>query len=106
MDNIVDSHYKKTEIYKSIAGKNQSFTKDNFAKIEQLNDDLITAAAQKIYAGNFPIAPYRNGDQNALTYSDYKDILFFDVLLPENKYNIIQKHDLAKFLTGEDENNA
>lgn len=66
-----------------------SFLPSELDQLFKYNDLLIKKAASDIYQGKFPLLPFQNKNQNGLTFSDYKDIMYFDVLLPGNEYNKI-----------------
>ncbi|KRN89360.1 PD-(D/E)XK nuclease family protein [Ligilactobacillus ceti] len=59
------------------------------------NEQLIKAAGEAIFAGENALNPIRYSDQEtALQYSEYKAIMQFDELLPDNHYRDVEK--LAK----------
>lgn len=72
-------------------GKTVIFSPDQLDKLLEYNDFLIKQAAQDILNGKITLNPFKDGKKTALNYSDYKDIFFFDPMLPENEY-----HDLPQ----------
>lgn len=59
------------------------------------NEQLIKEAGEAIFAGKNALNPIRYSDQEtALQYSEYKAIMQFDELLPDNHYRDVEK--LAK----------
>ena len=50
---------------------------------------LIEKACDMIYAGRIDLFPYKDSQNNGLTYSPYPAIMQFDAMLPENNYFII-----------------
>ncbi|MDR2660515.1 MAG: PD-(D/E)XK nuclease family protein [Lactobacillaceae bacterium] len=56
----------------------------------QIAQEKIISASKKILNGEFDIAPYKDGQNNGIKYSDYKDITRFDVQLGD-KYNQVKK---------------
>ncbi|MCD2255841.1 PD-(D/E)XK nuclease family protein [Agrilactobacillus fermenti] len=80
--------------------KDGSYTTTSFSLITEhqletllrYNAQKIQAAAQDIFAGQFPLRPVRQSRQeNALKYSPYLNIFQFDAMLPENNYLDLQK---------------
>jgi ATP-dependent helicase/nuclease subunit B len=78
----------------------------------QHNQELLIAAANEIFSGKLRIAPYKLSDQETgLQYTDYKSIMMFDAMLPENRYHILPTLGKADVLNQlkpkkEDEPNA
>lgn len=67
-----------------------SFSDDEIDLLLEYDEVLIKNAARQILAGEIKLNPYKYGkSSNALTYSDYRDIFFFDAMLKENKYHQI-----------------
>ncbi|WP_062324944.1 hypothetical protein [Holzapfeliella floricola] len=63
------------------------------------NKQLIAKAGQQILNGQFPLSPVKHNNQKtALSYSDYRDIFFFDAMLPDNRYRIIDSVDTKTLL--------
>ncbi|QNQ82307.1 PD-(D/E)XK nuclease family protein [Lactobacillus sp. PV012] len=79
----------KDQTFSKRKGKTVIFSPNQLDKLLEYNDFLIKQAAQKILSGKIALNPFRDGKNTALKYSDYKDIFFFDPMLPENEY-----HDL------------
>lgn len=69
--------------------KTKVFTNEQLDKILTYNDYLINQAASDILSGKIELNPYKDGQRTALDYSQYKDIQFFDAMLPENDYHEI-----------------
>ncbi len=60
---------------------------------------MIKQAASQILSGQIKLNPYRYGKtHSALTYSDFKDIFFFDAMLKENNYHKIKAIDKKTLL--------
>ncbi|MQS88539.1 PD-(D/E)XK nuclease family protein [Companilactobacillus mishanensis] len=82
----------------SINPKN-AISDDDLFKILNYNKHLITNAGEKIYSGKLQINPYRDSQENTgLQFSDYRSILQFDAMLPENEYHEIIKRDKTDVL--------
>lgn len=76
----------------TINAKN-AITHDDLFRILNYNKHLIKRAGEKIYSGKLQINPYRDSNnRTGLQYSDYKPILQFDAMLPENEYHEIINH--------------
>ena len=71
--------------------KTKVFTNEQLDKILTYNDYLINQAARDILSGKIDLNPYKKGQTTALDYSQYKDVQFFDAMLPENDYHNIKK---------------
>lgn len=70
-----------------------AISEDDLFKILNYNRHLIKQAGEKIYSGKLQINPYRDSNnQTGLQYSDYRPILQFDAMLPENEYHEIVNH--------------
>ena len=91
-----------SEIYSSVKRKvngdiswprNQSFTPDQLELLLAYNSYLIKNAGSEILSGKIKLDPYTYGQQSSLTYSDFKDIFFFDAMLKENNYHKIKAID-------------
>lgn len=90
---------QSSQLYASVRQKNNgelSFPRDRFfteteiRALFEYDEKLIAEAARQILAGEIKLNPYRAGKGiSALTYSDYRDIFFFDAMLPNNKYHQI-----------------
>lgn len=63
------------------------------------NSYLIKNAGNDILSGKIELNPYSYGQQTSLTYSDFKDIFFFDAMLKENNYHKIKSIDKKTLLT-------
>ncbi|WEV37964.1 PD-(D/E)XK nuclease family protein [Lactobacillus sp. ESL0680] len=83
----------------SFSSKND-FTEDEINLLLKYDEDLIKEASSQILSGQVKLNPYKYGkSKNALTYSDYRDVFFFDSMLKENKYHQISnlsKKELLK----------
>ena len=95
-ENRKSSFYNGISLNKDLSlskrkGKTVIFSSDQLDKLLEYNDYLIKQAAQEILTGKIKLNPFRDGKRTALNYSDYKDIFFFDPMLPENEY-----HDLSQ----------
>ncbi|WP_338199050.1 PD-(D/E)XK nuclease family protein [Lactobacillus rizhaonensis] len=81
--------------------RGSSFKDDELELLLKYDEELIKEASSQILSGQIKLNPYKYGNGiNALTYSDYRDIFFFDAMLKENKYhqvgNIKKKELLEK----------
>ena len=78
-----------------IARKNFLFSNTkNGAKASTIYFSLIESAKMN------KLNPYKYGkSSNALTYSDYRDIFFFDAMLRQNQYHEITKIDKKDLLS-------
>ncbi len=75
--------------------KNRNFNDAELADLLQYGEYLISQAGKTILSGELELNPYQYGKtSSALTYSDFKDIFFFDPMLPNNRYHMIE--NLAK----------
>jgi ATP-dependent helicase/nuclease subunit B len=73
--------------------KKNAISNDDLFRILNYNKHLITQAGEKIYSGKLRINPYRDSNnRTGLQNSDYKSILQFDAMLPENEYHEIINH--------------
>lgn len=73
--------------------KKNAISDDDLFKILNYNKHLITQAGERIYSGKLKINPYRDSsERTGLQFSDYKPILQFDAMLPENDYHEIVNH--------------
>ena len=64
------------------------FNSDELELLLKYDEELIKDASSQILAGKVKLNPYKYGNgNNALTYSDFRDIFFFDAMLKENKYH-------------------
>ncbi|WP_125604552.1 PD-(D/E)XK nuclease family protein [Lapidilactobacillus bayanensis] len=80
---------KKTDTFK-LSSANSGVTADELQLLLQHNQDLLIAAANEIFSGELRIAPYKLSDQETgLQYTDYKSIMMFDAMLPENRYRLL-----------------
>lgn len=81
--------YTKSAGYK-LSSANSGVTAEELQLLLQHNQELLVAAAQEIFSGKLRIAPYKLSDQETgLQYTDYKSIMMFDAMLPENRYRIL-----------------
>ncbi|NVY95822.1 PD-(D/E)XK nuclease family protein [Lactobacillus sp. DCY120] len=73
-------------------------TSQQLQEMLQYNQELIIQAAQRILQGDLALSPVRLDQQTtALTYSDYRPIMRFDAMLPENNYRLIPKMNRKEF---------
>lgn len=80
--------------------KNTSFNNDEIKLLLEYDEYLIKQASHQILNGEIKLNPYRYGkSQSALTYSDYRDIFFFDAMLRDNKYHEITGLSKKELLT-------
>lgn len=78
---------------------NTLLTLDQLNQLVAHDEHLIVAAAQRIFAGDVSLAPARFTDNTSvLAYSDYKAIMQFDEMLPENNYRPIPELRLQEVL--------
>lgn len=81
-----------------ILPRQHNFNEDEIELLLQYDEYLIKQAASQILSGQIKLNPYRYGKtHSALTYSDFKDIFFFDAMLRQNQYheiNSLDKKDL------------
>ena len=74
----------------SLSFRGNAFTEDELDLLLQYDEELIKDASSQILSGKIKLNPYKYGNGvNALTYSDYRDIFFFDAMLKDNKYHQI-----------------
>lgn len=98
-----------SSIYKSLKSKSKggfsfqkdrNFSEDEFDLLLEYNELLIKTAAEQILSGQIKLNPYKYGNnETALSYSDYRDIFFFDAMLSQNSYHEIEnlsKKELLK----------
>lgn len=75
----------------SITGET-NFSDTEMQLLLEYDEYLIKQAAKKILSGEIEMNPFKYGNSsNALTYSDYRDVFFFDAMLRQNKYHNISK---------------
>ena len=79
----------------------RNFSEEEIQLLLEYDEYLIKEASRQILSGQIELNPYRYGrSKNALTYSDFKDIFFFDAMLRHNQYheisNMNKKDLLAK----------
>lgn len=80
--------------------RNVNFNQDEIDLLLRYDEYLIKEASNKILSGQIELNPYRKGNnQNALTYSDYRDIFFFDAMLKENQYHDIDSLQKKQLMT-------
>ncbi|MFC2694517.1 MAG: PD-(D/E)XK nuclease family protein [Lactobacillus sp.] len=78
-------------------GRSLSFSPAELDLLLAYDELLVKQAANQILSGQITLNPFRAGQQNQLAYSNYRDIYFFDPLLPQNSYHEIgslHKQDL------------
>ena len=92
----------KTKADGTLSSRNDSpvFTEDELEQLLKYDEELIKEASSQILSGQVKLNPYRYGKSvNALTYSDYRDIFFFDAMLKENKYHQIDNLTRQELIT-------
>lgn len=81
--------FTKKDGYKVARGA-QGVSEEELKLLLARNRQLLIKAATEIFSGQLRIAPYKLSDQETgLKYSDYKSIMMFDAMLPENQYRIL-----------------
>lgn len=76
-----------------------NFSDDEIQLLLDYDEYLIKQAAKAILSGKIELNPYRiNKQQTALTYSNFKDIFFFDVKMPDSAYHDIDKMSKKELL--------
>lgn len=79
---------------------NRNFNEEEIELLLRYDEYLIQQAASQILSGKIDLNPYRYGKtRSALTYSDFKDIFFFDAMLRQNKYHEITNMDKKELIT-------
>ncbi|MGX4645078.1 PD-(D/E)XK nuclease family protein [Holzapfeliella sp. JNUCC 80] len=79
--------------------KEKSIKESDLESLLSYNKQLIAKAGQQILNGQFPLSPVKHNNQKtALSYSDYRDIFFFDAMLPDNRYRLIDSLDTKTLL--------
>lgn len=74
----------------SLSFRGNAFNDEEIELLLKYDEELIKDASSQILSGKVQLNPYKYGQQvTALTYSDYRDIFFFDAMLKENKYHQI-----------------
>lgn len=80
--------------------KDHNFNQEEMRLLLAFDEYLIKQAGNQILHGEIKLNPYRlNQQRSALTYSDYKDIFFFDAKLGKQRYHQIQRMSKAELLT-------
>lgn len=80
--------------------RNVNFNQEEINLLLQYDEYLIKEASNKILSGEIELNPFRKGNnQSALTYSDYRDIFFFDAMLKENQYHDITSLQKKELMT-------
>lgn len=73
--------------------KKNAISNQDLYRILNYNRHLIKQAGEKIYSGKLQINPFRDSaNRTGLQFSDYRPILQFDAMLPENEYHEIINH--------------
>ncbi|RVU71727.1 MULTISPECIES: PD-(D/E)XK nuclease family protein [Lactobacillus] len=103
------SHSTSSQLYKQVKTKkdgdfslpkDRNFSEDEIKLLLDYDEYLIKEASHQILSGKIELNPYRYGkSKNALTYSDYRDIFFFDAMLRQNQYHEIDKLSKKELLT-------
>lgn len=98
--NLYDNVRTKADGTLSSRKDSPIFTEDELEQLLQYDEELIKEASSQILSGQIKLNPYRYGKSiNALTYSDYRDIFFFDAMLKENKYHQIDNLTKQELIT-------
>ncbi|MFD1466225.1 PD-(D/E)XK nuclease family protein [Lapidilactobacillus mulanensis] len=85
--------YTKKSGFK-LTKETQGVTEPELELLLARNRQLLVAAAEEIFSGKLRIAPYKLSDQETgLKYTDYKSIMMFDAMLPENQYRLLPSLD-------------
>lgn len=80
--------------------KESSFSEDEMLLLLEYDEFLIKEASKEILSGEIKLNPYKYGkNSTALTYSDYRDVFFFDAMLRQNRYHEIENLDKSTLLT-------
>lgn len=80
--------------------RNRNFSDKELQLLLAFDEYLIKKAAENILAGKINLNPYRlDSQKTALTYSDFKDIFFFDIKLGVNRYHNISNMTKAELMT-------
>ena len=70
--------------------RDRNFSEEEIELLLEYDEYLIRQASNQILSGKIELNPYRYGKaKNALTYSDYRDVFFFDAMLRQNQYHEI-----------------
>ena len=70
--------------------RDRNFSEEEIELLLEYDEYLIRQASSQILSGKIELNPYRYGKaKNALTYSDYRDVFFFDAMLRQNQYHEI-----------------
>lgn len=92
-------HYVKRDDAVKLNRSAQGVSRDELSLLLAHNQALITRAAEEIFSGQLRLAPYRLSDtENGLQYSDYRSVMMFDAMLPENRYRDLPKLDKKTML--------
>lgn len=103
---LLDQSDTKSQIYDGLKTKKKggfslptkrAFNEKELEQLLNYDEYLIKHAANEILSGQIALNPYKYGQQTGLQYSDYKDIFFFDAMMPQNKYHIIKNLDKKAF---------
>lgn len=98
---FLDNSSRQSELYSMVKTKkngtfslptDRSFSEEELELLLEYDEFLIKEASNQILSGKIELNPYRQGkSKSALTYSDYKDIFFFDAMLRQNQYHEITR---------------
>ncbi|QLL73925.1 ATP-dependent helicase/nuclease RexB [Lactobacillus crispatus] len=70
--------------------RDRNFSEEEIELLLEYDEYLIRQASSQILSGKIELNPYRYGKaKNSLTYSDYRDVFFFDAMLRQNQYHEI-----------------
>ncbi|WP_283679971.1 PD-(D/E)XK nuclease family protein [Lentilactobacillus sp. Marseille-Q4993] len=99
LKHVDTSHDKDNPLYLPFAlkkdgtptAKSSLITPEDLDRFLNHTENLIVEAGTQIFNGDIKLAPFKDGKATALQFSPYKSIMNFDPLLPENRYNVIEK---------------
>lgn len=93
------NYLKSKQTYK-MATNNVGITPTELQQLLQHNQQLLTQAATEIFSGKLSLAPYRlSSKETGLQYSDFKTVMMFDAMLPENRYRQLNSLDKKAVFT-------
>lgn len=61
-------------------------TNEQFDQLREYLHAYLKRSGEEIMSGNISISPYRQGQEKACQYCEFKSLCHFDVLLAENRY--------------------
>ncbi|WP_413628044.1 PD-(D/E)XK nuclease family protein [Fructilactobacillus vespulae] len=75
----------------TLTKNSKTITRENLQRMLMHTENLIQAAAKRIFAGDIDLHPAKYGYRSQIQYSPYKPIMQFDPMLKENNYREINK---------------